>query len=164
MSDVGMTILVAVVMVIGFMGTVIPVLPGLALIWAAALVYGFVVGFGALGVVVMVVLSALVVVGFVMSFLVPKRMADGHDVSRWSQLVAAVGAIIGFFVIPVVGVIVGALIGLLIAEYLNQGDWKQAWGATVVVAKGFGLSALIDMGLATIMIALWSIWALAVVT
>ncbi|MCP3987875.1 MAG: DUF456 domain-containing protein [Actinomycetia bacterium] len=164
MSDVEMTILVAVVMVVGLFGTVVPVLPGLALIWAAALVYGLVVGFGALGVGIMVMLSALVVVAVVKAIWVPKRMADGHDVSRWSQVAALVGAVVGFFVIPVVGVIVGALVGLLLAEYLNQGDWKQAWGATVAVAKGFGLSTLIDIGLAMAMIGLWSIWALAVVT
>ncbi len=164
MSDVEMTVLIVVVMVIGLVGTVMPVLPGLSLIWAAALVYGLVVGFGALGLGIMLILSALVVVGLVKSVLVPKRMADGHDVSRWSQVAAMVGAVVGFFVIPVAGVIVGALVGLLLAEYLNQGDWKQAWGATVAVAKGFGLSTLIDIGLAMTMIGFWSIWAFVVVT
>jgi uncharacterized protein YqgC (DUF456 family) len=164
MSDVTMTVLVAVFMIVGLAGTVVPIVPGLVVIWAAALVYGLVVGFGALGMAVMALLTILLVVGFVLGFLLPKRMADGHDVSRRSQLVALVGAIIGFSTIPVVGVIVGALIGLLIAEYASQGDWKRAWGATVAMAKGFGLSALVDIGLATVMLALWSIWAFTVVT
>ncbi len=163
-GDVEMTILVGVVMVVGLVGTVVPVLPGLLLIWSAALVYGLVVGFGPLGIAIMVMLSLLIVVALVKSILLPKRMADGHDVSRWSQVAAVLGGIIGFFFIPVFGVMVGALVGLLLAEYLNQGDWRRAWGAMVAVLKGFGLSTLIDIGLAMAMIGMWSIWAFVVVT
>ena len=39
-----------------------------------------------------------------------------------------------------------------------------AWRATVAVAKGFGLSVVIDVGLAMTMIGLWLVWAFAVVT
>jgi uncharacterized protein YqgC (DUF456 family) len=161
-SDVAATILVAVVMAVGLAGTLVPLLPGLTLIWVAALAYGVAVGFGPVGVGVMVLSSALVIAGVVKSVLVPKRVADGHDVARWSQLVAAVCAVIGFFVIPVIGVVVGALVGLLVAEYANHRALGPAWQATVVVAKGFGLSAVIELGLGLVMVGLWSVWATTV--
>ena len=164
MSDVEITVLVALVMVVGLAGTVVPLLPGLMLIWAAALVYGFGVGFGSVGVAVMVLLSLIVVISLVKSILVPRRAAEGHDVSRWSQLVALVGAVIGFFLVPVIGVFVGALVGLLLAEYVNHRDLATAWRATVAVTKGFGLSVVIDVGLAMTMIGLWLVWAFVVVT
>ena len=38
--------LIALAMVVGILGTVVPLLPGLPIVWAAALVYGVVEGFG----------------------------------------------------------------------------------------------------------------------
>ena len=162
-EDIWVTILVGVVMVVGLAGTIVPVLPGLTVLWAAALVYGLVVGFGPIGIVVMVLLSVILVVSVVKGVVLPKKMAEGSDVSRWSQLVALVGAIIGFFIIPVVGIIVGALVGLLFAEYANHRHFEPAWVSTKAVAKGFGLSALVDIALGMLMIGTWGVWAATVV-
>lgn len=164
MSDTAATVLIGLVMVGGLAGTVIPLLPGLLLIWAAALLYGLLVGFGGAGLTVMIVLTAIVGVSAIKSIVVPQRMADGHGVSRWSQLAALAGAIVGLVLIPVVGIVVGALVGLVLAEYANHRNGPDTWRATVAVAKGFGLSALIDVGLGMVMIGVWSIWALAVLT
>ena len=150
-------------MVIGLCGVVIPILPGLALIWGVAIVYGFIVGWSALGVAAIVALTLLLAVSIVKSILVPRKTAAESGASGWSQLGAVVGAIIGFFVIPIVGVIIGALVGVLVAEVLIKGDWGLAWTATKGMAKGFGISALIDFVLGLIMIAIWSAWALTVV-
>lgn len=162
MSDTDATIVVGLIMLVGLAGTLIPILPGLALIWAAGVLYGLLVGFGPVGWGVMVVLSLALVVSVVKGVLVPRRMAEGKGVSGWSQLVAFIGAVIGFFVIPVIGLVVGALVGLLVAEYLNHGAWAPAWEATVAVAKGFGLSVLIDLALGLAMLSLWAVWAFSV--
>ena len=164
MTDTEATVVVAVVMVIGLAGTVVPLLPGLALIWAAALVYGLLVGFGAVGVAVMAALTIVATASAVKSVAVPRRMAQGHGVSRWSQLAAFVGAIGGVFLIPLVGVFVGAVVGLFVAELIHHRNWRAAVRASVAVTKGFGLSALIDVGLGMLMIGLWSLWAVAVLT
>lgn len=163
MSEVGWTVAAAVVMVVGLCGVVIPILPGLSLIWLAALVYGFAVGFGTGGVIVMVALSALLAVSMIKSVVIPRRAAEGAGASGWSQVGGVIGAVAGFFLIPVIGVIVGALVGILLVEVSLKGDWGDAWTATVATAKGFGISALVDLGLGLIMIALWSAWAVTVV-
>ena len=162
MSDLEATIVIGLVMAVGVIGTVVPFLPGVILIWLAAVIYGFLVGFSPIGIVVLVVLTLLVAASVIKSFIVPKRAAEGHDVSRWSQLVALIGAIIGFFLIPLVGVIVGALVGLYLAEYIHHRDPHDAWGSTMAVAKGFGLSALIDVVIAVFMTTVWAAWALTV--
>lgn len=163
MSDTEATVLVGIAMVVGLAGTVVPLLPGLLLIWGAALVYGFLVGFGPVGIAVVVVLTLVLAASMVKSIVVPRRMAEGHDVSRWSQVAALTGAILGLVFIPFVGVVVGALVGLLVAEWVNHRDLGAAWQATVAVAKGFGLSALIDIALGMLMVTLWSLWAFTVV-
>lgn len=161
-GDLLWTIVVGVVMVIGLGGVILPLLPGLLLIWAAALGYGFAVGWSSLGVAVMVVLSVIVVASLIASVLVPRRAAADSGASGWSQLGALVGAVIGFFVIPVFGVIVGALVGLLLVEYLRTDDWGAAWVATKGTARGFGVSILIDLALGMVMMLVWAVWALTV--
>jgi uncharacterized protein YqgC (DUF456 family) len=162
-ADVGWTMLAAVVMIVGLAGVVVPILPGLLLIWLAALGYGFAVGFGPIGVVVMAVLTALVLVSLVLGVVLPKREASGSGASKLAQLGGLAGAIVGFFIIPVVGIVVGALIGVIVVELASKGNWPEAWSATKAVARGFGKSALADLGIGMTMIAFWSIWAVTVV-
>lgn len=52
-------LLVAIAMAVGVAGTVVPLVPGLGLVVAAALVYGLVEGFGAVGVAAFVVIVLL---------------------------------------------------------------------------------------------------------
>lgn len=162
MTDTAATLLVALVMIVGLAGTVIPFVPGLALILAAAIVYGLLVGFGSVGTAVAVVLALIVCVGVIKSIIVPQRMAEGSGVSRSSQLVALLGAVLGLLFIPVIGVVVGALVGLFAAELVSQHSVPAALRSTWAVAKGIGLSTLIDVGLAMLMIGVWSLWALTV--
>ena len=150
------------VMVVGLCGVVLPIVPGLVLMWAAALAYGFAVGWSALGVAVVTVLALLVVVGLVAGILLPRRSAAGAGASGLAQLGGLVGAVVGFFLIPVIGVIVGALLGVLVVEYLRRDDWGAAWVATKATARGFGLSVLVDLGLGMAMLALWAVWAATV--
>ncbi len=161
-GDLLWTVVVGAVMVVGLGGVVLPVVPGLAMMGAAALVYGFAVGWTTVGVAVMVLLGLLVAVSLITGVMVPRRAAATSGASGWSQVAALVGAVVGFFVIPVFGLIVGALIGLLAVEYLRTDDWGAAWAATVATARGFGVSILIDLGLGMVMIVAWSVWALTV--
>jgi uncharacterized protein YqgC (DUF456 family) len=162
-ADLAWTALIGLVMVVGLCGVVIPVLPGLTVIWLAALGYGFAVGWGPGGVAVLVVLSLLLGTSLVAGVVVPRRAAAGGGASGLAQLGGVVGAIVGFFLIPVVGVVVGALVGVLAAELAIQRDWTAAWTATRATARGFGVSAAIDLGLGLAMIAVWSAWAATVI-
>ncbi|MEM7337608.1 MAG: DUF456 domain-containing protein [Actinomycetota bacterium] len=163
-SDTELTVIVGLVMVVGLAGTVIPVLPGLLVIWLAALGYGFGVGWSATGIVVMVIATLAVGIGLVTGVLIPRRMAEGEGVPIWSQLVGLVAAIVGFFVIPYVGVFIGALAGILGAEWIRQQDLGAAWRSTVAVAKGMGISMLVELGLAMVTITAWAVWAFTVLS
>jgi len=161
-AEILWTIVVAVVMVVGLMGVLLPVLPGLLLIWAAAVFYGFMVGFGTLGWAVVGLLTVLTVAGAIKSVVIPRRAAVESGASGWAQLGALIGGVIGFFVIPVLGLILGALAGLLLVEYMLKGDWNEALVAVRGTAKGFGISVVIDLMLGIVMIVAWSVWAASV--
>lgn len=163
MSDVAITIIILIALLVGLLGTVVPVLPGILLMWGAVVAYGFFVGFGAVGIGVVIVATLLSALAVALGFILPKRLADESGASGWSQIAAVVGGIIGFFVIPIVGIIVGALVGIAIAEYLDKDDWTRARGSTIAVAKGFGISALLQIAIGFAILLAWTLWAATVV-
>ena len=162
-SDTLITALVLLALVVGLAGTVVPVLPGILLMWGAVVAYGFLVGFGPVGVGAVVFITLLSALAVVLGFVLPKRFADDSGASLLSQLAAVVGGIVGFFVIPVVGIVFGALFGIALAEYLDKGDWARAWKSTIAVAKGFGVSALAQIAIGFVILVAWSGWAATVV-
>lgn len=150
--------LVLIVLLIGLAGTLIPILPGILLIWGATVGYGIAVGFSGTGIAVVVVSTVLAVVAVALGVVLPKRAADASGASTQSQLFAALGAIIGFFVIPVVGIIIGALIGIAASEYSRTNDWEMTKRSTIGVAKGFGISTLAQFGIGFLMLLVWLPW------
>lgn len=161
MSDLTIGILVLIVMAIGLAGTLVPIVPGMFLIWGAALVYGLVTGFTTAGVIAMVVITLLLAISLVTTLSIPRRSAQDAGVSASAQVLALVGGVIGFFVIPIVGLFVGALIGLVVAEFVNHQDLGKAIESTKSVAKGMGKSMIVDFALGLSMIGVWAFWAIA---
>lgn len=162
-SDTVITSLVLIALLVGLLGTVVPVLPGILLMWGAVVAYGFLVGFGAIGVGTVIGVTVVSGIAVALGFVLPKRLADESGASTRSQLAAVLGGIIGFFVIPIVGVIIGALVGIAIAEYLDKDDWALARTSTIAVAKGFGLGALTQIAAGFVILFLWAAWAATVV-
>jgi uncharacterized protein YqgC (DUF456 family) len=150
--------LLAVVMAVGAVGTLVPVLPGLALIWAAALVYGLVTGFGAVGVGAFAVMIALAAVATVAGWVIPKRRAAGAGAGRASVWLGITGAVVGFFAVPVVGLPLGGVLGIYVGEHLRTRDPAAAWAATRATITGFGVAALVQLAIALAMIAIWVVW------
>ena len=93
MDDALLIALVAVAMAVGIVGTVVPVLPGLVLVWAAALMYGLVAGFGPVGAAAFVVITALALAGIVVGVVVPQRVSARGGASPASRLLGAALAV-----------------------------------------------------------------------
>lgn len=153
--------LVAIAMAVGIVGTVVPLLPGLLLVWGAALGYGFYDGFDGVAIAAFTLITLFGAAGMLAGWLVPQRAAGKAGATRRSMLVAAVGAVIGFFAIPVVGVMVGGLVGLYLSELQRTDDSTVAWRSTRATVVGFGLAALAQFLLALLMALTWAVWVIA---
>jgi uncharacterized protein len=149
---------VAIAMAVGLAGTLVPGLPGLLVIFAAALVYGFVDGFGTVGTAAIVVMVPLLVAGSLASYVLPHRAGVAAGVGRTSLRLGLAGAVVGFFVIPVLGLPIGAVLGVLLGEWRRVGDGAQAWATTRRVVVGFGAGALAEIGCGLLMILTWLLW------
>lgn len=153
-------VLIALAMVAGILGTIIPLLPGLPIVWAAALVYGIAAGFGVVGWVSFAMITAVGIGGMAAGFLVPQRKVQGGGAPFSTTVVGAIGGIIGFFVIPVVGIVIGAVLGILVAERARTRDWGAAWASTKRALVGFGIGALVQMGAGVVMMLIWIAWVI----
>lgn len=159
MVSVVVSLLFLVVLLTGLAGTIVPVLPGILLMWAGVIAYGLVAGFDAIAIAVIVAATLLAGISIALGFVLPKQAADAAGASSKSQWAAVAGAIIGFFVIPIVGVIIGAVVGIALAEYGDKGDWGAAWVSTKGVLTGMGLAALAQFGIGVVILFIWLAWA-----
>ena len=138
----GVEVLVALAIAVGLAGILVPILPGSVLILGGVLVWAIDVG-GATAWAVFAVVAAILVVGGVVKYLVPNRRLKSIGVPSSTQWIGAAVGIVGFFVIPVVGLFVGFVLGVYAAERHRVGD--QAWPSTKAALRAVGLSILIEL-------------------
>lgn len=149
-----LVLLVLLLMVVGLVGALLPVLPGLPLIWAAALAGFLVAGFDTVAWATMGVLTLLLAGGVVAKIVLPARQV-GQTASRRSLTWAAVGAAVGFVVVPVVGFAIGGVAGLYLAELQRTADHDVARLNTLLAVRRFGLGVLVEVAAGLSMIVVW---------
>ena len=137
MSTAGI-FLVALAIAVGLVGIVV-LLPGMLLVYGAILVWAVVehtvASWVTLGIVTVVVGARTAV-----KYLWPARRMRRAEVGTSALLAGGVLGIVGFFVIPVAGLVIGFILGVYLAELLRRHDLKRAWASTVHAIKGVALS------------------------
>jgi uncharacterized protein len=165
MTDTGslvLYILILVTMLVGLAGLLIPFIPGITIIWVAALAYGLISGFNWAAGIIFGVITILMIIGnFADNFLMGAS-ARKTGTSWLSILVALVAGIVGTFVLPPFGGLLFALAGVFIVEWIRVRDWKKAFESLRGMATGCGWSVVARFIIGLIMIALWLIWAFVV--
>jgi uncharacterized protein len=141
----GGEVLVGLAILVGLVGVVVPVLPGALLVWAAVLVWALVTQ-TTLGWVVLAVATVSVAVVQVVKYLVPERRLRQAGVPRRTVVVGGLLGLAGFFLIPVVGLVVGFVVGVYAAERHRMGEHDAAWRATWLAVRVAGLSVVIELG------------------
>jgi uncharacterized protein len=152
-DDTGL-VLVGIVILVGLLGVLLPLLPGLLLCWGAVLVWALVER-TAVAWTVLAAATVLVAASTVTKYLVPGRRIRAAGVPWGSLAAGGVLAIVGFFVIPVVGAVAGFVVGVYGAERLRLGTHAAAWPSTVQALRAVGLSVLIELGAGLLIAAAW---------
>lgn len=151
---VGMQVAVGAVMVVGLAGIILPVLPGLLIIVGGGLWWTIADGGGARWA-VFAVIVVIALCGTVAKYVLPARATAGRGAPPTTLLLGVVGAVIGFFVIPVLGVLIGGLLGIYLAEVLRLKDWRAALGSTWVVLVAIGIGLLLELAAGVLATLTW---------
>ncbi|SNC60646.1 hypothetical protein SAMN05445756_0321 [Kytococcus aerolatus] len=153
-------VLVGLVMLAGLVGSAFLVLPGLALVWAAALCWALVVQSTA-GWVVLAVATVVAAGASALMILVPGRGMKRAGIDNLTLLAGVVGAIVGAFVIPVVGLFVGFVAGIFLMQLTRpRSSGLTPWQATVHALRAVGTNILIELAADLLIIGAWltSLW------
>jgi uncharacterized protein YqgC (DUF456 family) len=140
----GGIVLVALVIAVGLIGIVVPLLPGILLVYAAILVWAL-VEHNVTSWVTLAVVTVLIGATTLTKYMWPMKRMRAADVGTLTLLAGAVLGIVGFFVIPVVGLVIGFVLGVYLAELANRRDQRIAWASTKHALKGVALSVGVEL-------------------
>lgn len=136
----------------GFAGTLLPVLPGTLMILCGFLLYGFIAGFDNLGLFFFVVQAMLVGLSYLVDFLATAfgvRMYGGSRAAAWG---AVLGSLL-IFVIGPIGILVGPLVGAIAGELLMGEQVRQALHSGFGSFIGFIGGTLAKLAISFVMVA-----------
>lgn len=136
-----MDVLAGIAVLVGLVGIVLTVIPGLAIQVIAVTIWAFEKG-TAVGWVVLGLVLALAAMATILKYVFPHRRLREEGVPGRVLFVAMVVAVVGFFVIPVVGAPIGFILTIYIFERLRLGKSK-AWPSTKTALK----AVLASMGI-----------------
>jgi len=153
-------VLVGLAILVGLVGIVVPVLPGSILILGAVLLWAAEAQ-STPGWLVFATVTTLLVVGGIVKYALPGRRLKAVGVPNSSVVAGGLLGIVGFFVIPVVGLVVGFVVGVYLVE-LHRVGWEGAWPSTRSAVGAVGLSVLIELAAGLFAAVAWLLGAVLV--
>ncbi|CAN5130038.1 DUF456 domain-containing protein [soil metagenome] len=152
--DTAGLVVVGLFIAAGLLGVVITAVPGLILVYGAVLVWAIVERTTAAWI-VLGIATVLLIAGETGKYILPGHRLREAGVPKRSMMIGGLAAIVGFFVIPVIGLFIGFPLGVYLSERQRLGDHERAWPSTKSAMKATGLSILIELTAALLVAGLW---------
>ena len=146
-------------LLLSLIGTIIPIIPGVLLMWVIVFIYAWVDGFTAVSTASFIIISLIALITGTSDIWLTLFGAKKGGASIKSMLIGTVGAVVGSFIFPIIGTIAGYIAGLLLGEYWQHGDWEIAKKAGIGGLTGWGVATIIQFigGLFIFVIFLWQV-------
>jgi uncharacterized protein YqgC (DUF456 family) len=148
-------VLAAILVVVGIIGTILPALPGLPLVFGGMLLAAWAGGFEQIGVATLVVLGALTLLSIVVDFWATALGAKRVGASRKAVIGAIVGTFAGLFFGPI-GLFAGPFAGALAGELLHGRGVGQAARVGFGTWLGIVFGIVLKLALAFAMLGLFA--------
>ena len=147
-------LVVGVVLLIGLVGVVVQVLAGALLVLAGVLGWAALEG-TVLAWVVAAVAVAATAGAWVGKYLVAGRHLKKAGVPNRTLVWGGLAGIVGFFVLPVVGLPLGFVLAVYLVELSRLHDRRRAWRATLAALAATGITILIELAGALVASGAW---------
>ena len=155
--------LIMVFMIIGLIGVLFPIMPGIFMIWLGVFVYVWRFGFEVITIWQFLFITLIVLVAGTSDLWLPIFGTQKAGAAKRTIITGMIGAIAGSILIPVpiVGTLVGYAVGILLGEYHKRRDWDQAWRASKGGLAGWGIATVVQLvgGILIITIFAWTVLA-----
>ncbi len=153
------TIVCGLAIVVGATGVIVPVLPGSILIGISLLAWALVIG-SPLGWVIFGIGAVFVAAGMSSSAVLTGRAMKKQSIPSRSIIIGLLVGVVGFFVIPVVGLLIGFALGLFLSELARQREVRPAVASSLAAMKATGLGMLAEFGFASLAAGTWGVGVL----
>ena len=140
----------------GLLGTILPIIPGIPLIFAVALLYAFIDGFQTRSGKTIALFAVLTGVSLILDHLATLFGIKKMGGSYFGVLGAFIGMIVGFVVGNIVGLVIGSFAGAILFEMLIGKQSDQAVRAGFGSFIGFLVGGIIKFALAATMIGIFA--------
>ncbi|MFO7778077.1 MAG: DUF456 domain-containing protein, partial [Nitriliruptoraceae bacterium] len=100
-------------------------------------------------------LTGLFALATLVTVVLPTRRGRELGATSASFASGLLGAVVGFFVLPVAGFLIGFLVGLAVGERARLGEWEAARTSTFAVLRAYGLGVLLELLLGLTMVGSW---------
>jgi uncharacterized protein len=148
-------LLALLIMAAGFLGSVLPILPGPPLVWLGALYYGWATQFAAYGWPTLILMLLLAIAGSTADTWLSAIVTRKSGASIWATLASIVGGIVGLLVLSLPGLFIGALGAIALVEYSQHKDWNKVLQASKGYLKGYLLSLVVQVLTCLVMIGIF---------
>ncbi|SFI10193.1 DUF456 domain-containing protein [Halpernia frigidisoli] len=146
-----------VLLVIGLLGTLLPVLPGLLLSLCGLLIYKF-GGNSELSMWWIWIFSILTIISTVLNYVIPAKTNKKYGGTRYGSIGSFIGTILGILFIPIpFGFLIGMFAGVFFGELLHDSrDRKKAFnsmkGAFIGFLYGTGFNFLVGLAMLLVVV------------
>ena len=160
LTQVGIPLIILTIMIFGLFSLVfIPILPGLVIIWAGAVIFGLVNGIQTTAAwIFFAAITLLMIAGSLVDNVIMGTSARRTGASWTSITIALVAGMIGSIFLPFFGGILLSLAALFTIEYFRQRNWRYAFESTKSMALGCGWAVVLRLTMGLIMIGLYLGW------
>lgn len=152
-------------MLVGLVGMVVPIFPGLTVMWLATLIYALIrtssptLGMHWFEWVLFALITLLMIAGNIIDNVIIARRVRDLKVPWGSIVIGYLAGVIGsLFFTPLIGII-AAPAGLFGAEYVRLRNHRSAFASTRAWMTGWGITLGVRFAIGVVMIGLWMIWA-----
>ena len=154
----GLMVLVAILMIVGVVGSALPIVPGTPLILLGALLYAFATDFQPVDGWRLLVLARAD--GPRLCTRLPFGALGARKLggSRWAMLGALLGGLVGVF-FGLVGIILGPIVGAVGAELVYRKEIRAGLKSGLGAVVGMLLGVVAKLSVAVIMVGLFTFWA-----
>lgn len=148
-------VIAGILILVGFAGTILPILPGIPIMFVGMVLAAWAGHFQAIPMWVIVLLGILTVISVVLDFIVSALGAKKYGASKAAVWGALIGTIVGlFFGIP--GLLLGPFIGAVAGQLVSGGGVDRATRVGVGTWIGLLVGTAIKLAVAFMMLGIFA--------
>lgn len=149
-------LLAALLIIVGTLGTVLPALPGVPIVYAGMFLAAWVGDFSHIGWPTLTILGVLTALSVIVDLLASVFGAKRVGASGWALFGAAAGTVIGLY-FGLVGLIFGPFVGAVAGELIAGSSLRRSAGVGVGAWLGFIFGTLAKIALCFTMLGVFAL-------